>query len=61
MVTPRTVFAHANPIDGDNPAKAEHTIVVEGNLISEIRPDPSVELRPTDLVYDLLASPSCLV
>src|SRR5580704_7973442 len=49
----RTVFRNANLVDGDNPAKAGQTIVVEGNLIAEIGPDASIERRPTDQVHDL--------
>ena len=49
----RTVFSDANLVDGDNPARSGQTIVVEGNVISAVGPDGSIELRPSDAVYDL--------
>src|SRR5262249_26320872 len=42
-----------NLVDGDNPAKPGQTIVVDGNVITEIGPDASIRLRPTDALYDL--------
>jgi imidazolonepropionase-like amidohydrolase len=49
----RTVFGSANLVDGDNPVKSGQSIVVEGNLITAVGPDASIELRPDDIVHDL--------
>ena len=49
----RTIFRSANLIDGDSPARARHSVVVEGNSIAEVGPDPAIHPRPTDTVYDL--------
>jgi predicted amidohydrolase YtcJ len=49
----RTIFRSANLIDGDSAARARHSVVVEGNSIAEVGPDPAIHPRPTDTVYDL--------
>ncbi len=49
----RRVFRGANLIDGDNPARAEQTIVVSGERIEWVGPDAAFEARPGDEIYDL--------
>ena len=46
----RTIFRGANLIDGDSAARARHSVVVEGNSITEVGPDPAIHARPTDTV-----------
>jgi imidazolonepropionase-like amidohydrolase len=49
----RTVFRNVNLIDGDSAARPRHSVVVEGNSVTEVVPDAALHLRPTDSVYEL--------
>ncbi len=49
----RTVFRNANLIDGDSAARPRHSVVVEGNSITEVVQDSVLHLHPTDTVYEL--------
>lgn len=48
----RIVFRNANLLDGDNPARANATIVVEGERIAEVT-SGAVPIRADDTVVDL--------
>ena len=47
----RTVFTHANVLDGEHPAQPDVTVVVEGQRITAVA--SHVESRPDDVVYDV--------
>ena len=55
---PRIVFQGANLLDGDQPARAGSTVVVEGDRIVTVgrggKPE-KVETRPDDRIVDLRA------
>jgi len=55
MSTPsRTVFANANLLDGEHPAKAGSTVVVEGNRITSVTTGLlEGDVHPDDRVIDL--------
>ena len=55
----RIVFAGANLLDGENPARPGQTVVVEGNRIGAIGPDVSYESRPGDRVIPPMGHRSC--
>jgi imidazolonepropionase-like amidohydrolase len=48
----RTLFTHANLLDGDRAAQLEMTVVVEGTRITRVSTGPVAAL-PGDVVYDL--------
>ncbi|HEV3327848.1 MAG TPA: amidohydrolase family protein [Acidimicrobiales bacterium] len=50
----RTVFMHANVLDGEHRAKPDCTVVVDGSRIAAV--GKRVEARPDDVVYDLTGS-----
>ena len=49
----RCIFTRANLIDGDRPARADGTVVVEGERIASVSGGPPHDVRPTDRVVDL--------
>jgi imidazolonepropionase-like amidohydrolase len=49
----RLVMRGANLVDGDHPARAGTTVVVEGGRITEVGEDAAVRTRPDDRVVDL--------
>lgn len=49
----RIVFRNASLLDGDLPARAGTSLVVDGERISELGPDASIETRAGDRVIDL--------
>ena len=49
---PRTLFTHANLLDGENPPRPEMNVALEGNRITSVSdqpPDPSAHERVIDL------------
>ncbi len=50
---PRIVFQGANLLDGDQPARAGSTVVVEGERITGVGRGRTLEVRPDDRVVDL--------
>ena len=48
----RTIFKNANLLDGESPARANQTLVIEGNRIVSANGAPA-EDRPGDRIYDL--------
>jgi imidazolonepropionase-like amidohydrolase len=49
----RTVFTGANVLDGDLPARAGATVIVNGNRIESVSDDGAETLRPDDVVFEL--------
>jgi cytosine/adenosine deaminase-related metal-dependent hydrolase len=49
----RMVFRNATLLDGNAPARAGTSLVVEGERIDEIAPDAAIRARPGDRVVDL--------
>ena len=49
----RIVFSHANLIDGDNPARRDVTVIVEGERITAVASGEVPTLRADDRVVDL--------
>ena len=49
----RTIFTGANLLDGDAPARAQASMIVEGERIAAILDGPVTEIRPDDRVIDL--------
>jgi imidazolonepropionase-like amidohydrolase len=49
----RCIFTHANLVDGDQPARPDATVVVEGEHISYVGGSAPLALRPDDRVIDL--------
>ncbi len=49
----RVIFAKANLVDGEHPAKRNTTVVVEGDKITRVAAGDGVASRPGDRVVDL--------
>ena len=49
----RCIFANANLLDGDRPARSDVSVVVEGERIASVQAGPLRDRRPDDRVIDL--------